>query len=140
MNFRDMELDFDIFDADTVDDYEAELKKAKERFTDKQPGETTGDAIRRQCYAVFDFFDELIEPDFHKIIFGERTNLILCLEAFQEFVDEVDKQKAKIVELTDKAQAKNTEKAAAMGNRAARRGGSRAAPKATTKTAAAKTE
>lgn len=125
MLFRDQELDFDIFDADTVDDYEAALTKAKERFTDKQPGESTGDAIRRQCYAVFDFFDALIEPDFHKVVFGERTNLILCLEAFQEFVDEVDKQKVKIAELTATAQAKNAEKAAAVGNRANRRDAAR---------------
>lgn len=121
MNFRDMELDFDIFDADTADDYTTALERAKARFVDKKDGEIVGDAIRRQCHAVFDFFDELFEPGFHKEIFGERTNLILCMEAFRDFVDDVDTQKEKINTILAEAQAKNAERVARTGNRATRR-------------------
>lgn len=124
MQFRDMDLDFDIFDADTADAYEEAVKNAQAAASGKKEGESLGDAIRRQCHAVFDFFDDLFGDGFHKELFGEKTNLMECISTFREFVKTVNAQKAELDTLMQEVAADNT---AAAPNRAARRAAVRAA-------------
>lgn len=125
MVFRDMELDFDIFDADTAEAYE-EAVKAVQKTAVKKPEETLADAIRRQCSGVFQFFDDLFGEGFHKDLFGERTNLMECIGAFREFVKLVDDQKTALTEMMAQVEA---ERPQAAPNRAARRAAARATPK-----------
>lgn len=115
MKFRDMELDFDIYEADTADEYEKAIKDLQ-KIAAKVPGESLGNAIRRQCNAVFDFFDYLFGEGFHKEIFGKKTNLLECIEAFKEFNDIVNEQKKS---LESRAQEISAQKATP--NRAMRR-------------------
>ena len=120
MLFRDMDLDFDIFDADTAELYEEAAKRAGEEAV-KKPGETLADCIRRQCGAVFNFFDTLFGEGFHREIFGERTNLVECLEAFREFVGLVNAQLATLDTMIAEVKAEG-----AAPNRATRRATARA--------------
>lgn len=120
LKFRDMELDFDLFDADTADDYEAAVEQVRETAV-KVEGERLGDAIRRQCNAVFVFFDDLFGEDFHKELFGDKTNLTDCVLAFQDFVKAVDEQKKELDTLVAGSAPASTP------NRAARRAANRAA-------------
>lgn len=118
IEFRGMELDFDIYDADQAEIYEDALLRVKDEGTKKVPGEGLADAIRRQCGVVFDFFDDLFGDGFHREIFGERTNLAVCLDAFKEFTDLVELQKSAL-----------TQKVASMTpNRATRRAAAKHAP------------
>lgn len=126
MKFRDMEVDFDIFDADTAEDYEAAVVQARAESV-SVPGETLAAAIRRQCGAVFDFFDAVLGEGAHKDIFGERTNLIECLEAFREFVKAVDEQKAKLNTLLTEVEAE-TAAVTPASNRAQRRASRKITP------------
>ena len=121
MQFRNMELDFDIFDAETADAYEAAAKRTKAAAV-KKSEETLGDAIRRQCNAVFDFFDDLFGDGFHRELFGEKTNLIECIEAFREFVKAVNDQKSTLNKMLADVTAEND---SAAPNRAARRAAAR---------------
>ncbi len=123
MVFRDLDLDFDIFDADTAELYEEAAKQAGEEAV-KKPGETLAECIRRQCGAVFHFFDTLFGDNFHRELFGERTNLVECLEAFREFVGLVNAQRAALDNMIAEVKAEG-----AAPNRAARRATARA-PKA----------
>ena len=116
MVFKDMELDFDIFDAETADLYEEAVKTTRDAAV-KKAGETLGDAIRRQCNAVFHFFDILFGDGFHKELFGERTNLMECIETFRDFVKAVDEQKAALDTMMKEVEADT----ATAPNRAARR-------------------
>jgi len=126
MEFKGLELDFDIFDADTADAYEAAVKHAQAAASEKQEGESLGDTIRHQCQAVFDFFDDLFGDGFHKALFGERTNLMECIRTFRDFNDKVADQKASIDALMQEmAVDKQT---ATLPNRAARRAAARAVP------------
>lgn len=126
MLFRNMEVDFDIFDADTAEDYEAAVEQARAENV-SVPGETLATAIRRQCGAVFTFFDAVLGEGAHKDIFGERTNLIECLEAFREFVKAVDEQKAKLNTMLAEVEAE-TASAAPAPNRAQRRASRKITP------------
>ncbi|MEG2096810.1 MAG: DUF6673 family protein [Pseudoflavonifractor sp.] len=116
MIFRDMELDFDIFDAETADLYEEAAKTARDEAV-KKAGETLGDAIRRQCNAVFNFFDTIFGEGFHRELFGSRTNLMECIGAFRDFIKAVDEQKAALDTMMEEVEADTV----AAPNRAARR-------------------
>ncbi|MDD2956449.1 MAG: AP endonuclease [Oscillospiraceae bacterium] len=95
MLFRNIELDFDVFDADTADLFEDALKTVKDT-SKKKPGESNGDCIRLQCNTVFDFFDALFGEGFHREIFGDRTNLLECISAFKDFNDLVKDQRTRL--------------------------------------------
>lgn len=94
LKFRDLELDFDIYDADQAEIYEEALLRVREESARKVPDEGLAAGIRRQCGVVFDFFDDLFGEGTHELIFNGKTNLGACLDAFKEFTDLVNAQKA----------------------------------------------
>lgn len=120
MLFHDIELDFDIFDADTAEAYEEAVRETQAMAVKKE-GETLGASIRRQCGAVFTFFDALFGDGFHKELFGERTNLLECIGIFREFIQAVDEQKKTLDTLVAEVKAGH----GATPNRAARRAAAR---------------
>lgn len=124
MEFKGLELDFDIFEADNADAYEAALENVKALAASKPQGESLGDSIRRQCNAVFDFFDDIFGDGFHKELFGEKTNLTECLQTYCDFTNLVSDQKAKLDTMLQEITGGN---AAPAPNRAARRAAARAA-------------
>lgn len=117
MKFRDLEVEFNIFDADDAEVYELAIKKVQDGAK-KEPNETLSGAIRRQCNNVFTFFDDLFGEDFHKDIFGETTNLLECVSAFSDFVKGIDEQKKELDALTSEIANIKTD---SVVNRAARR-------------------
>lgn len=102
MKFRDKELDFDLFDAETAEAYEAAVEAVQEANANAPKSETLSQTIRRQCAIVFDFFDDLFGDGFHKELFGDHTNLMECVDAFAEFTAAVDVQKAQLGEKISK--------------------------------------
>jgi hypothetical protein len=121
MKFREFDLAFDLFDADDADAYEAAVKRVRAEGGARCEGESLGDTIRRQCTVVFNFFDELFGDGFHKDIFGQKANLVTCLEAFSEFVNAVEAQKLELVELAGQAGISLVPTQPVQPNRAARR-------------------
>lgn len=123
MVFRNIEVDFDIYDADTAEVYEGAVQTVLESAVPKE-GESLADGIRRQCNTVFVFFDTLFGDGFHKELFGQRTNMMECLQAFKEFLELVSKQREQLTALTAEIQSAQT----AAPNRAARRAAPRRLP------------
>ena len=118
MEFRGKELDFDLFDAETAEAYEAATDAVMEANANSPKGETLSQTIRRQCAIVFDFFDDLFGDGFHKELFGERTNLLECTDTFAEFTAAVDAQKPQLDERNRKiAPNRAVRRAAAAGKR-----------------------
>jgi hypothetical protein len=120
MTFHDLELEYDIFDADTAEAYEQAARQVGQDAA-KVAGEGLADNIRRQCKAVFTFFDTLFGEGFHRELFGERTNLMECLSAFREFTKLINEQRGALDALVAEV---NEERAAP--NRATRRAIARA--------------
>lgn len=118
LKFRDFNLEFDLFDAEMAEDYEAALTKLQNALDKKPAKETLADGIRRQCTIVFAFFDDLFGEGFHKDVFGERTNLVQCLDAFAEFTRLVNDQKNALSERVSELKAQAP---VPSPNRAARR-------------------
>lgn len=123
MQIKGLEVDFDIFEADNADAYEQAMENVKALAT-PPTNELLGEAIRRQCNAVFDFFDDIFGDGFHKEIFGEKTNLTECLQTFRDFTKQVAEQKEKLDTMMQEFSA---ESEAPAPNRAARRAAAKAA-------------
>lgn len=92
MVFKGIEFDFDIYDADAAEDYEREAKALQDKADDMKKGENLAVYIRRQCEAIFTFFDNLLGDGTHRDLFGDRVNLRVCLEAVEEFKGIVEGQ------------------------------------------------
>ncbi len=54
--------------------------------------ESGADAIEMQCSAVMDFVDEIFGEGSSKKVFGEETDLLTCLDAWEELTELYDTQ------------------------------------------------
>jgi len=105
MLINNVELgDMDIYDADVAEKYEGALKKVENEAnaTSGVEGLSLSVSIRKQCSAVFECFNTIFGEDTDKKIFGGKTNLMVCLKAFEELVANVDEQKQALEKMTDK--------------------------------------
>lgn len=102
MKINGVELeDLDIFEADIAEKYEQTLNEVVKKAKSAE-GLKTSEAIRKQCEAVFDAFDSLFGEGTSKNVFGERVNLIICMKAFEELVEQINAKKEEIDKITSK--------------------------------------
>lgn len=107
------EIEADFCDAELYDRFEV-IRKEAAAYKPTEGG-SPGDAIREQCTFVFDCFDELFGAGTAEYVFGNRTNLRLCLQAFGELISQANGQVKAISNIT----------AGFAGNRAQRRFGNK---------------
>lgn len=81
--------ELDIFDLEVAEQYEKGLAEIQNKDYNL---ETLSEIIKAQCTDVMNLFNELFGEGTDKKIFGNKTNLKLCLQAFEELVENVNKQ------------------------------------------------
>jgi len=91
IKINNVELEFDLLEADTAEAYDEALKKIANIKEDVK-GMSVGKSIRYQCNAIFDLFNTLFGEGTDTEIFGDKVNLGDCLEAFEILVNEANKQ------------------------------------------------
>ena len=94
MKLHGVEIEFDLFDAEITEKYEAAAMQFQQDSSKPVDERLLSHAIRSQCEMLFHFFDHIFVEGFHKQLFGERTNLSVCLDAFEEFTQHVKEQRA----------------------------------------------
>lgn len=95
LKINDVELEFDLMDADDAEKFEKEIKdlQAKEDTEKvKAKNYTMAESIRKQCNLVFDFFDALFGEGTAKKLFGDKTNYRSCMEALAQVMEYAAKQ------------------------------------------------
>ena len=96
MKINGVELNLDIYDPDVLEkcqnEFENVIKESKKGSQVSSPSE----AIRSQCNIIKNCFDNLFEEGTAQKIFGDKTNLLDCLNAFENLANEVNKQMNKI--------------------------------------------
>ncbi|MGL5382479.1 MAG: DUF6673 family protein [Culicoidibacterales bacterium] len=102
LTINGVELEFDIFDLDAAEAFESGLEAIKKSAETKNQNKTLSDVIRTQCALVFDVFDDIFGEGTAFDVFGEKTNLKVCLKAFEQLVSEVDEQRKAMEEETKK--------------------------------------
>lgn len=93
MKINGVELeDLEIYDADVAEKYENALEEVDKKAKEAEKETKASAAIRKQCQAVFDFFNTMFGEGTDEKIFGNKTNLIVCLDALEEFKSRIDER------------------------------------------------
>lgn len=90
MKINNIELEFEVMDADTAEIVEENLEILKETVVPK--GSSWSDIIRIQCEATFKFFDSVFGEGTHEEIFEGKVNLRTCVDAIDTFKSEFDRE------------------------------------------------
>lgn len=109
MKINNVELkDIDIYDLEVAETWE-EIKNEAVSLEDEVKGLSAVASIRFQCNFVFNAFNKLFGPGTDKKVFGDRVNLIVCLDAFQELANNLDKSASRIEKYTpNRLERRNT--------------------------------
>ena len=118
MLINNVELeDIDIYDLDTAEKYEAAITQFQKEATELKSVSDAGGAvlsttIKKQCNAVFDCFNTVFGEGTDKKVFGNKTNLMVCLKAFEELAVFANKQKDEMEKMANKYSPSRAQKRA----------------------------
>lgn len=91
MKINGVDLEVNFLDADFMEKIENCCKKVSEQ-AEKSKTElkdlTFAQQIKAECKIIKDFFDDLFGEGTSEKIFQGKNDLMLCLSAFQELVEE----------------------------------------------------
>lgn len=97
-----VELEFNIYDLDCAEKYEEAVALVEKEANEyKSSSKKISDVIKSQCQSVFNFFDDVFGEGTSEEVFGERTNLMECLNAFRTVTSAVKKQLEEINPILD---------------------------------------
>lgn len=93
MKINGIELkDIDLLDADVMENVEIATENVMKDIEEVKKTKSYSEAIRKQCTAIFEYFNAIFGEDTDREIFGDKTNLRECLNAFKEFQVYVEDQ------------------------------------------------
>ena len=95
MFINEVELDVDFTDADFIEKLDQaykEVNKETNKLQENKDNLTPAEGIRQECKIVKDFFDYVFGDGTSKKIFGEKNSLKMCIEAFEDILEERQKQ------------------------------------------------
>ena len=93
--------DLDIYDVEVAERYEKALG-ILEGIEGKIKGLKMSESIRTQCTLIFEFFNTLYGEGADRKIFGESVNLVTCVKALGEFMEQIDSEKQELEKLVNK--------------------------------------
>ena len=96
-------IDVDFTDADLIEKIEEGSKKVYEQ-TEKVKKEKyqLAEGIRQECKILKDFLDYVFGEGTSKEFFGDKDSLHLCMKAFEDIINEKEKQIKTINDLVSK--------------------------------------
>lgn len=115
LKINEVELEFELFDVDTLELYETAFAKAGEAIGENQESEKMSDVLRVSCDAVRECFDGIFGEGTGIKVCGEKLNFMKHMDAFEVIVDEAVKQRAELEGRLTRTEKKYS------GNRAQRR-------------------
>lgn len=103
MKIRNIEFDFNFFDADDFEKFERELIVVKEKCQKEEiKNLKVSEVIKKECKIIKDFFDNVFGEGTAFKIFGEKNNLQDCISAYEDIVNEKIKQQQDLQNTFDK--------------------------------------
>lgn len=94
MKINNVELqDLDIMDLETSEKYEKALEDVKDKSAEiKNEDMKRSEIIKTQCNIIFDCFNTLFGEGSDKKIFGDKVNYRVCLDSFEELINNMNKK------------------------------------------------
>lgn len=101
--------DLDVADADVLELYENAMNSFSNKLKNiEKNGKKGSQLIREECHIIFEVFNEIFGEGADRKVFGEKTNLVVCMESLQQlksYVEKTDRDNAqKITALYSPAQ------------------------------------
>ncbi len=91
--------DLDVGDADVMEMYESKINEVHEKTSAiNVKNKTQSQVIREQCHIIFEFFNDMFGEGTDRKVFGDKTNVLICYEAYIELVNKVNKAKSGLSE------------------------------------------
>lgn len=117
ITINEIELEYDIFELEFAEKYEKGIELIQKEAQISDSKKNISDVIKKQCEAVFNFFDDLFGDGTSEDVFGKKTNLMTCLIAFKTLTEAIESQVQETKPFIDELKNKNNNKL----NRAQRR-------------------
>lgn len=87
MKIRNIEVDFDFLDADSMEKLENEAEKVIEKCENEEIKQMScSNAIREECKIIEDFFDGVFGEGIAEKIFKGKKNLTEHIKIFEEII------------------------------------------------------
>lgn len=104
MKINGVELeDIDIYELETMEKAERAIDKVLEDIKAlDRPNLSGSEAIRIQCHAIMDCFNSIFGEDTDKKLFGDKTNILICVKSFEELMKKFEEKKKEIETYTSK--------------------------------------
>ncbi len=93
LNINGVELEFDLFNIETLKKYEKGYGRAAERMGKKPESGLLSDQITMQCDEAKLCFDTIFGEGTGKRVCGEGYEFFRCLDAFEALTDEAIRQR-----------------------------------------------
>ena len=96
MKINNVELeDLDIYDVEELERFETALEYFKDNVKDMDKFEKASEYMRYNCELIFNMFNDIFGEGTDKKIFGNKTNLLVCIKAVDELVTYVNENRSK---------------------------------------------
>ena len=95
MIINGVELNVDFTDAELIEKIDVGSKKVYEladQLEKDKENMTPAEGIRQECKIVKDFLDYVLGEGTSEKLFGEQNSLMKCLKAFEDIIEERNKQ------------------------------------------------
>ena len=93
--------DLDTADADVLESYENAMYSLAEKMkVVSKNGKKGSQMIREECHIIFETFNEIFGEGTDRKVFGDKTNLMVCIDALEQLksnVKEIDRKNAQKV-------------------------------------------
>lgn len=91
------ELEANLLNPKVARKFEDGIAKVAETYKNALESGNGLDWLEKDCNAVIGFLDDIFGPGSARKVLGEETDLITCLDAFEEIVELYDKQISPII-------------------------------------------
>ena len=95
MLINGVEFEIDFTDADLIERIDEKTKEVEEQGKELEKNKkniTPAEGIRQECKIVKEFFDYVLGDGASKKIFGDKNSLRDCLQAFEDLINERNRQ------------------------------------------------
>ena len=100
-----VELDIDFTDADIIERIDVknkEVQEQEEQLRENKENINPAEGIRQECRIIKEFLDYVLGEGTSKKIFGDKDSLRDCLQAFEDIINERNRQLNNFQEVVDK--------------------------------------
>lgn len=105
MTINGVEFDIDFTDADIIEKIDIKSKEVEEQGKQLEKNKkniTPAEGIRQECKIVKEFLDYVLGDGTSKKIFGDKDSLRDCLQAFEDIINERNRQLNNFKEVVNK--------------------------------------